>query len=154
MSDARKVMEGVREFLAADGFAGPLFIMGRSLGTHSAAEIAAYYPDDLAGFISESGASGVARMAAALTSAGQGAAAAELAERHEAKLQSIRVPVLVMHGEYDELIPLETALGFYQTLQAEKEMVIIPGAGHNDIMWVGLQQYFGALRDFIKAHSS
>ncbi|MCX6020947.1 MAG: alpha/beta fold hydrolase, partial [Chloroflexi bacterium] len=154
MSDAHKVLHAVRLGLAAGGYTGPLFTMGRSLGTHAAAEIAAHYPEHLAGMISESGASSVARLVAALTQLGEGAAAADLARRHEAKLRSIRIPVLLLHGADDELVPLETAQGFYETLETpDKQLVIIPKAGHNSILLVGMQQYFTALRQFVQAHS-
>lgn len=153
LRDAHTVLRAVRAGLAGEGFSGSLFTMGRSLGVQAAAEIAAQYPDQLAGLIVESGAASVARMVASLTQMGQAAAADELARRHEAKLRSIRIPVLMLHGEQDDLIPLDTALGFYELLEShDKRLVIIPAAGHNNILLVGMRQYFTALQEFIQAH--
>lgn len=154
LGDAHKVLHAVREGLAGEGFSGSLFTMGRSLGVHSAAEIAAHYPEHLAGMIAESGSSGVSRVVAALSQMGQGVAAEDLARLHEAKLRSIRIPVLVLHGEVDELVPLATAQDFYELLETpDKQLVTIPGAGHNSLLLVGLRQYFTALQEFIQVHS-
>jgi pimeloyl-ACP methyl ester carboxylesterase len=67
-------------------------------------------------------------------------------------MQSIRLPVLQIHGEWDEIIPLQSAIDFHEYLETgRKELVVIPGAGHNDIGWVGRELYFGALSRFIGA---
>jgi len=78
---------------------------------------------------------------------GEGAA---LVAAHEAKIRSIQIPLLVIHGEWDELIPLQQAVELYDTLaHVPRELLIIPGAGHNDLMWAGLEDYFGAIRRFV-----
>lgn len=155
IADAHPILSAVRQLLTDGGFVGSLYVKGRSLGAHSAVELAAHYPEQLAGLITESGAAGVARMAGQLSAAGQGAIADELVQRHEAKVRGIHIPVLVMHGEIDELIPLATALAFYESLVAapDRELVVIPGAGHNDILWVGFQQYFPAVSGFVSRHA-
>ena len=79
---------------------------------------------------------------------------AELIESHSARLDSIRLPVLHIHGEWDEIIPLEHGIAFYEGLRTDrKELLIIPGAGHNDIGWVGRDLYFEALERFISGLS-
>ena len=150
LSDAHQVLHTCQEFLKGQGLTGPLFIMGRSMGCHSAVELAAHYPDAFKGLITESGSTSAARMVGYLESAGRSAEAAELQRRHTDKVRSIALPVLVLHGEWDELIPLERAVEFFNTLTTEqKRMEIIPGAGHNDILWVGRQQYLAAVREFV-----
>jgi hypothetical protein len=32
---------------------------------------------------------------------------------------------------------------------SDKRLVLIPSAGHNDLMMVGMSQYFGAIRTFV-----
>ena len=39
-------------------------------------------------------------------------------------------PLLLVHGDADELIPLEHAHRLYRTAEEPKELKIIPGAGH------------------------
>jgi hypothetical protein len=71
-------------------------------------------------------------------------------EAHEAKLRAVRLPALIIHGEWDELIPLDHAAGLYDMLgDTERELVVIPGAGHNDILWVGQRQYFESVAAFV-----
>ena len=150
LSDAHQVLHTCQELLKQRGFTGPLFIMGRSMGCHSAVELAAHHPDAFKGLITESGSTSAARMVGYLESAGRSAEAAELQRRHTDKLRAIALPVLVLHGEWDELIPLERAVEFFNTLTTEeKRMEIIPGAGHNDILWVGRQQYMAAIQEFV-----
>jgi fermentation-respiration switch protein FrsA (DUF1100 family) len=65
-------------------------------------------------------------------------------------IREIDTPVLIIHGEYDTLVPLEEAETLNEQIGSkEKELLIIPGATHNDIMFVGLKQYFEAIRRFM-----
>jgi len=34
----------------------------------------------------------------------------------------------------------------------DKKLLTIPGAGHNDIMLIGMREYFSAIRDFAFNH--
>ena len=40
LSDAHKVLDAVRNAITGSGFTGPLYVMGRSMGRHSAFELA------------------------------------------------------------------------------------------------------------------
>jgi fermentation-respiration switch protein FrsA (DUF1100 family) len=67
------------------------------------------------------------------------------------RIQRIFLPTLLIHGEQDWLVPLQNAQDLFQNLGTEeKELLVIPSATHNDIMPVGLQDYFDALQRFIK----
>ncbi|MCD6271949.1 MAG: alpha/beta hydrolase, partial [Deltaproteobacteria bacterium] len=55
MRDAHIIFEFVENWLKENSFTGPLIIMGRSLGSASALEIAANYEDLIDGLIIESG---------------------------------------------------------------------------------------------------
>ena len=149
VADAHPVAAYFHETLDRRGFAPERFIMGRSLGAHPALEIAANAPEGFAGLVIESGAGNLRRMLERVglldTELG-----GELAAAHEAKLRSIRLPTLVIHGEYDELISLSAAELLCDLLEgAEPRMEVIPGAGHNDLLWVGQPQYFGAIASFV-----
>ena len=41
LSDANTVLEAMQIVLGASGFHGPIYVMGRSMGRHSAFELAA-----------------------------------------------------------------------------------------------------------------
>jgi fermentation-respiration switch protein FrsA (DUF1100 family) len=65
------------------------------------------------------------------------------------KIGQVKVPVLVIHGSDDEIIPVEMGRRVYAVAQSPKELYIIPGAHHNDTYLVGGQAYFERLRFFI-----
>ncbi|HEX2172589.1 MAG TPA: alpha/beta fold hydrolase [Dehalococcoidia bacterium] len=150
VADAHPVLARFHEVLDEGGYSDRRFVMGRSLGSHPAVELAARAPDRLKGLIIESGGANLRRLMRFFGYGEPTGDVAALIERHRAKMAAIRLPTLVIHGEYDELIPVEHAIEFHADLNAEpKELLIIPGAGHNDILWVGLQQYFAAVARFV-----
>lgn len=154
VADGGPAAAAFRDFLDANAFADARFVMGRSLGANPALEIAANHAARFRGFILESGAGHIRRLAArAGLDTGQGPGLA-LVEAHERKLRSIRLPGLLIHGEHDELIPLSTAAELHDILDGtDHDLIVIPGAGHNDILWVGHALYFAAIKTFIEKHA-
>lgn len=150
ISDAKTAVALAHALLDERGFGANRFVMGRSMGAHSALEIAANAAEGLSGVILESGAGNLRRWVQQLGSEG-----ADLAAAHEAKLQSITLPCLMIHGANDDLIPLESAMQVYEMLtSSERELVVIAGAGHNDIVWIGAEEYFAAIRAFVARYAS
>ena len=94
------------------------------------------------------------RQARDLESTGRAEEARTLEQRHLEKIRSITLPTLTLHGEWDEMVSLSRAIELFNTLTMEhKRLEIIPGAGHNDILWVGLEQYLAAVRAFVLEQS-
>lgn len=151
VTDAHAVAQEFHRLLDDQGYSEKRYVMGRSLGSHPALEIAARLPEHFHGLLIESGAANLRRlaeMAGLDASSGQGRT---LVEAHEAKIRSIQLPALILHGENDELIPLAHAAELHDLLthRGAPELEIIPGAGHNDILWIGQEQYFTAIASFI-----
>jgi pimeloyl-ACP methyl ester carboxylesterase len=147
-ADAHSIFEFFRETVRSSGHSERLFVMGRSLGSHSAAELAFRYPEHLKGVIVESGSSNVARLARLFGLSSEGLA--DLGEALSARIRSITLPALIIHGERDSLIPVNEAITLHGEIGSqEKRLVIIPRADHNDIMLLGNEQYFSAIRDFV-----
>ncbi len=65
------------------------------------------------------------------------------------KIDNLKVPVLIVHGDEDEIIPVEMGRRLYAAAHEPKELYIIPGAHHNDTYLVGGKEYFEKLRNFI-----
>ena len=150
VADGPRGVRRMLEHLDTRGFGGTRYVMGRSLGSHPALEVAAQMAGEVAGVIIESGASSIAGVAGRLGPNVDSAAVDALVAGHEAKIRSITMPALILHGEWDELIPLERAAWLYNQIgSTEKELVTIPQAGHNDILWVGRLAYFEAIRRFV-----
>jgi fermentation-respiration switch protein FrsA (DUF1100 family) len=45
---------------------------------------------------------------------------------------AVRSPVLVIAGDRDSIVPLELSQRLFERITAPKEMVVVPGADHND----------------------
>tara|TARA_B100001146_G_scaffold209063_1_gene205726 strand:+ start:1231 stop:1950 length:720 start_codon:yes stop_codon:yes gene_type:complete len=146
LSDANTVLEAMRIVLGASGYQGPVYVMGRSMGRHSAFELAAKEDPAINGVIIESGRPSLGQFTGGLVPQ----QADELEEAYRAKAASIAIPVLVIHGEMDALAPLDDAEEMFRNFAStEKKMLVIPGAGHNDLLFKGLDEYFTAIGDFI-----
>ncbi|MEW6033563.1 MAG: alpha/beta fold hydrolase, partial [Chloroflexota bacterium] len=158
VADAHPVFEYFRDLvrkgnegrLLRQGSGQALFVMGRSLGSHSAIELASSYAGEMRGLILESGFAHVPSLLRhhGLTTTSPQLDAFERAV--QARVRSIALPVLVIHGEWDTLVPPEFAHSFYENVGSkDKTLLTIPGAGHNDIMLLGMREYFSAIGDFV-----
>ena len=146
LSDARKVQEALWEILEAGGYNGPRFVMSRSMGRHAAFELAADPLEGLKGLIIESGRPSLGNFTRGL----EPAESQKFQDEYLEKVLSIETPVLVIHGQMDDLAPLKDAVGMYQRfVSSDKHLLIIPGAGHNDLMHIGINEYFEAIRQFV-----
>ena len=65
------------------------------------------------------------------------------------RIGRVSAPVLVIHGDKDETIPLSQAQKLYDAAQDPKQLYIIPGADHNNTYLVGGESYFRVLDDFM-----
>ena len=146
LSDARKVQEALWVILEAGGYNGPRFVMSRSMGRHAAFELAADPPEGLKGLIIESGRPSLGNFTRGL----EPAESQKFQDEYVEKVLSIETPVLVIHGQMDDLAPLKDAVGMYQRfVSSDKHLLIIPGAGHNDLMHIGINEYFEAIHQFV-----
>lgn len=67
------------------------------------------------------------------------------------KIDQLRMPLLAIHGELDELIPFADGRALFEAAPQPKTWYPIPGAGHNDTYAVGGEAYFRQMVAF--AHS-
>jgi pimeloyl-ACP methyl ester carboxylesterase len=142
VSDARIVAEAVR----------PQVVMGRSLGGMAAHELYARPVAGMEGVILESALFDVAALIRR-----RGLAPPDSFSEDEratfdpaAKLPLGRLPLLVLHGERDELIvPREamSALATAGSTAGDKALVIVPRRGHNDVSLE--DSYWSALGAFV-----
>lgn len=148
--DAHIIYDSVKKELGERGFRPNLWIMGRSLGSVSALEIAHRQKGNIRGLIIESGFPNIARLVVHLDIPVAGINLETINRQCLEMIREIDTPVLIIHGEYDTLVPLEEAETLNEQIGSkEKELLIIPGATHNDIMFVGLRQYLETIRRFM-----
>ncbi|MFI9511045.1 alpha/beta hydrolase [Nocardia sp. NPDC052566] len=50
------------------------------------------------------------------------------------RIARLRAPLLIMHGDQDELLPVRHARRLYAAAPEPKRLVVVPGAGHNDVI--------------------
>jgi alpha-beta hydrolase superfamily lysophospholipase len=153
--DAHPIFEGFKRALKDGGFSGSLFIMGRSLGSASAIELASHYQSQLKGLIIESGFANVFNLLKYLgfPLKSLGITVPEILYSQKL-IEKISLPTLVMHGEYDQIVPVAEGKALYENIAAkDKRLIIIPGVDHNTIMSSGMQQYLKALQGFILSHN-
>lgn len=70
------------------------------------------------------------------------------------KIKLLQTPILILHGDRDEIIPCSMSEKLYAVAPEPKQLVIIPQAGHSNIVEVGGQQYFWHLLQFIQSNTN
>lgn len=70
------------------------------------------------------------------------------------KVRGVKAPVLVLHGERDEIVPLAQGRKVFEAAPEPKEFYPIRGAHHNDTYSAGGEAYFAKLKEFIEKASA
>ena len=66
------------------------------------------------------------------------------------RLREVHQPVLVVHGDRDSLVPLQLGQAVFEAARPPKDLYIVHGADHNDLVVIGGVPYFERLRRFVK----
>ena len=151
--DAHPVFQGFVTFLRDGGYSGGLFVMGRSLGSAPAIEVAYHCQEQLKGLIVESGFASQQKQLARLGVTHLFRDVEQVVGfGNDMKIKDIRIPTLIIHGEEDEIIPVTEGRALYELSgAARKEALFVPGAGHNDLLERGWQQYTRSIASFTGA---
>lgn len=70
------------------------------------------------------------------------------------KIGTTMSPVLVIHGDADELIPVEEGIRLYEAAPHPKELYLVRGAGHNDVSIVAGGEYSSRISRFLEDHTA
>ncbi len=148
MRDCYMIFEFVVNWLKENDYLRPLMVMGRSLGSASALELAANYKDRIDGLIIESG---FAYAGPLLQLLGVNTRALGFEEKkgfqNIDKIRTYDRPTLIIHAEQDHIIPFSDGQALYEASPSEdKTLLNIPGANHNDIFARGLSEYMAAVK--------
>lgn len=150
MRDAHVIFKEVKHWLQDAEHTGPLLIMGRSLGSACALELAASYETDMSGLIIESG---FAHTVPLLNCLGIDTQALGITEadgfKNLEKITQFAKPTLIIHAQYDQFIPVTSAEALQSHCAARsKEFQMVPGADHNTIMMRTGKLYFEVIKRF------
>jgi pimeloyl-ACP methyl ester carboxylesterase len=150
--DSHLMFEGFKKTVEDYGFRRSYFLMGYSLGSLSAIQLAYNHQDDIKGLIVESGsAESLKKYFIRAVPQNHPIWRNDSAFLNKVKLRSISRPTLIIHGEQDSLIPVDEARELYENSAAlDKRLVIIPNAGHNNLFIVAREQYHKAVKDFVE----
>ncbi len=67
------------------------------------------------------------------------------------RLPQLSLPTLVIHGDRDDIIPVEFGRQVFDAAKPPKWWYAIPGADHNNTYQVGGSVYFRRFADFIQS---
>ncbi len=156
MEDSHTIMAYVKGWLKENGYAGPFIIMGRSLGSASALELATTHANQIDGLIIESG---FAFTAPLLRLLGMDPKRLGFEEdqgfQNLDKIKGYKGPTLIIHAEYDHIIPFSDGRTLYEASPSKnKALLKIDNANHNDIFFRGLKPYMQAVQSFMQSIQS
>ncbi len=66
------------------------------------------------------------------------------------RLRQVQIPLLIIHGDQDEVLPLALGRAVYDAALPPKDFYLIHGARHNDTYQVGGAPYFARLLAFVR----
>jgi len=143
MKDCHKVFDFVLVYMQKNKLTGPLCVMGRSLGSASAIELGAARADEVNCLIIESGFAHISPLLKKLGAdpelmgfkEGQGFENVD-------KIRTFLKPCLVIHAEFDRIIPFSEGKALFDACCSNnKTLLLVEGANHNDIFFVGMNSY-------------
>ena len=65
------------------------------------------------------------------------------------RIREVSCPILVMHSEFDEIVPMESGKALYDSAQGQKRFYVIKGAPHNGADYYDPEGYYHAMKDFL-----
>jgi len=150
LRDAHQVLSYARTWLGQRGFRGPLVVMGRSLGSAPAIELAYRSGELIDGLIIESGFARIIPLLNLL-----GIDDPELKEDdgplNLEKIRQIRKPTLIIHAQCDSLIHRAEGVDLYEASGAvQKFFLEIPGADHNDLFIREMKMYLETIGKYLE----
>ncbi|MBU0680454.1 MAG: alpha/beta hydrolase [Proteobacteria bacterium] len=151
MTDCHAILDEVSSWRHKHGYKGKLLVMGRSLGSAPAIELAWAHADLIDALLIDSG---FAFTLPLLETIGVDVAALEICEddgfHNLDKIKKISMPTYIIHGQNDEIIALTNAMELIaESIAHQKEFQTVPRAGHNTIMTAAGAMYYDVMGRFI-----
>jgi uncharacterized protein len=156
LDDAEAVADVLPDVLASLGVApdAPLYAYGRSLGSAPAIHAAYTYPHLFKGLILDSAFAHAPTLFASLALPWINFNGMPDPFDNEAKIARIDLPLVVIHGDNDQLIPVSHGQRLYDLSPAAyKKLLRVQRAGHNNLFVHAIVPYFRAIGDLFKHHT-
>lgn len=147
--DTHTILNTFKNILNEGDYSGNLFVMGRSLGSISAVELAFHHQDQFKGVILESGIASITNLMRHMGTYEAFSNPPAPDFPNLAKIKSITLPTLILHGERDTMIPVSEAKTMYKHSAAKDKRLVLIQSDHNDIMLLGMEEYFSSIRELV-----
>jgi pimeloyl-ACP methyl ester carboxylesterase len=69
------------------------------------------------------------------------------------RIRELDVPLLVLHGEHDDIVPLSHGRALFEAAPGPKQMRVLPGVGHNDLVALAGRTYAEAIGSWTRSLS-
>jgi uncharacterized protein len=138
-------------WLSAQGYTDKIFVMGRSLGSVAAIEVAHKNGDSVKGLILESAFCDTLPLLSAMgVHIPMGEVTEEDGFQNLQKIAAIKIPTILFHGARDVHVPVSQAEKLQAASAAKsKQFFMIPGAEHFAVSQTGGKLYFQTIKGFI-----
>lgn len=73
--------------------------------------------------------------------------------KNDEKVPRIKVPMLIIHGEEDPVVPADMASKLFHSATSPAQIVIVPGANHIDSLTRGGEEIQRTITEFIGKHT-
>ncbi|PID39876.1 MAG: alpha/beta hydrolase [Proteobacteria bacterium] len=152
MADCHRIYDFIRQWRVENGYSGKLVVMGRSLGSASALELASTYAEQIDGLVIESGFAWAGPLLRLLGVDPDRIGFDEsLGFTNVDKIGKFAGPTTIIHAEFDHIIPFSDGQALFDTSSAQDKLLVkIPGANHNDIFMRGFDRYMAALSRIVQ----
>ena len=143
MTDCHLVLDYLLAYRTENQMKGPVCLMGRSLGSASAIELAAARSQDVSCLIIESGFafSGPLLRVLGIDPDRIGYTENQGFENID-KIKRFLKPCLIIHAQYDHIIPFSDGRALYDSVGSKDKFFLeIKDADHNDLFFKGMSAY-------------
>ncbi len=140
------------DYLISKGYKpNQIMIYGHSLGGAIAIELATKHPDGL-GMIVEASFTSITELATREPKYRVFPINLLIHQRFDsiAKVRSLSMPVLYIHGTADDLIPAAMSQQLFEATSSRKQIVLIPNGGHNNNASTNEPLYLNSIRSFFE----
>ncbi|MCY7333585.1 MAG: alpha/beta hydrolase [Pseudanabaena sp. CAN_BIN31] len=140
------------DYLISKGYKpNQIMIYGHSLGGAIAIDLATKHPDVL-GTIVEASFTSITELATLEPKYRVFPINLLIHQRFDsiAKVRSLSVPVLYIHGTADDLIPAAMSQQLFEATSSKKQIVLIPNGGHNNNASTNEPLYLNSIRSFFE----
>jgi len=151
-TDSIIIFDYIKDYLNKNNYNQKLYVMGRSLGSASAAHIVSNREDQLDGCIIESGFV-TEYCLLELMNINPDDISFELTDGFEnlQKFKKFKKPLFIIHADLDDIVPISQAdMLFVESGSTIKDMFKVEGANHNNIIMMSREDYFIKIKDFIE----